>query len=79
MAFMLGLFFEGWVQAAASPEVQNRWSAERVARDFFFISKDHVEEVGIDPEAVCQATEDNCDRVMPMWNQRKERIQQRCI
>ena len=45
MAFMLGLFFEGWVHAAASPEVQSRWSAERVARDFFYISKYHVAEL----------------------------------
>ncbi len=76
MAFMLGLFFEGWLHAAASPEIQNRWSAERVARDFFYISKYHTEELGIDPEAVCQVTEDNCDKVMPMWNEWKERIQQ---
>jgi hypothetical protein len=76
MAFTLGLFFEGWVRAAASPAVKNRWSAERVARDFFYISNHHARELGLAPEVVCQLTDNNCDRVMPMWNKWKERVQQ---
>jgi len=76
MAFMLGLFFEAWAQTAVSPEVQSRWSAERVARDFFYISKYHTEELGIEPQEVCQVTENDCSKVMRMWHEWKERIQQ---
>ena len=76
MAFMLGLFFEGWLHAAESPEVNRRWSAERVARDFFSISRDHVTELGLDISTICQATEENCDKATALWNLWRERIQQ---
>jgi hypothetical protein len=76
MPFMLGLFFDGWLHAAASPDVNNRWSAERVARDFFFIAKRHVRDLGLDLETVCRAAEDDCNRVVPVWKEWEERSEQ---
>jgi hypothetical protein len=74
-AFTLGLFFEGWRHAAASPQLQYKRSAERAARDFFYLSKYHAQELGIDPGVVCAVIENNCDEILPMWNEWKDRIQ----
>jgi hypothetical protein len=76
MPFMLGLFFEGWLRAIASPEARNKWSAERVARDFFSISKQHVLDLDLNLPAVCQATENDCSKVIPVWGAWSEAIQQ---
>jgi hypothetical protein len=76
MPFMLGLFFEGWLHAIGSPDAQNKWSAERVARDFFSISKQHVVDLDLDLQAVCRATENDCSKVIPLWGTWSESIQQ---
>ena len=76
MPFMLGLFFDGWLHATASPDVNNKWSAERVARDFFFISARHIQDLSLDLQAVCRATEDNCDQVSPVWEEWRARTEQ---
>ena len=73
MPFMLGLFFEGWLHAAKSSHVNHLWSAERVARDFFFIVNDHFHELGLDLQVVCEATERNYEQVRPLWEEWKGR------
>jgi hypothetical protein len=74
--FTLGLFFDAWLHAAASPDVNNKLSAERVVRDFFFIAKRHARDLRLDPEAVCLAADQHCDRVVPTWKEWEARAEQ---
>src|SRR5690242_20401081 len=76
MPFMLGLFFDGWLHAAQSPHVNHLWTAERVARDFYFIVNDHFRELDLDLSAVCEAAERNCGQAMPLWQEWRARAAQ---
>jgi hypothetical protein len=76
MPFMLGLFFDGWLHAAKSPHVNHLWSAERVARDFFFIVNDHLRTLDLDVSTVCEATQVNYQQVLPLWQEWERRFAQ---
>jgi hypothetical protein len=56
--------------------VRHKWSAERVARDFFFVVNQHFQDLGLELPAVCEAAQKNHEEVLPLWGEWKGRAAQ---
>ncbi len=75
LAFTLGVFFDGWLQAASNPDVKKRHSPAEVARDFFFYEEQYRTALGLTLDEVCVAAQRSCDKVEPVWKEWEARMQ----
>ena len=75
LAFTLGVFFDGWLQAAGNPDVKKRHSPAEVARDFFFYEEQYRTTLGLTLDEVCVAAQLSCDKVEPVWKEWEARMQ----
>ena len=74
-AYMVGLFFDGWLRAAANPDIKRTHTAEGVARDMFFYLEQHRQDLGLNLEQVCEGTKHTCSQVEPVWKEWETRTQ----
>jgi hypothetical protein len=74
-AYMVGLFFDGWLRAAANPDIKRTHTAEGVARDMFFYLEQHRQELGLNLVQVCEGTRHTCSEVEPVWKEWETRTQ----
>jgi len=74
-AYMVGLFFDGWLRAAANPDIKRTHTAEGVARDFFVYLEQHRTDLGLNLEQVCEGTRHTCSEVEPVWKEWEARTQ----